>query len=128
MDKGDTFLSDLEKTPSGKRKRHLKIIITNPDRYNQVLVVSVTSLYVLTNKKYLECLLKKGDHPFIEHDSWIDFARIQLCNEQQIEQRLEKGWLIRKESISAELLSRIQKACKNSIFVPKKYKPFFELF
>ncbi len=128
MDKGSAFLSDLEETPSGKLKRHLRIIITSPDRYNQVLVVSVTSLRILTEDRYKECIIKKGEHPFIKHDSLVDFSRIQLLNEELLEQRLEKGWIIKKEDVSSELLLKIQKACASSIFVPKKYRPFFSLF
>lgn len=75
--KGSSFLSDEKDTLHGS-KRHLNIIITNPDEENNFLVVPVTTWREKDGKPYkrqdTSCILESGSHPFIKHKSWIFYA------------------------------------------------------
>lgn len=67
--KGFCFLGEPE-----QGKRHLKIILTEPNRDKLVVVVSVATLRP-KKRQDLSCVLKEGDHPFIRHDSIVDFEK-----------------------------------------------------
>ena len=55
--------------PEGEaQKRHLKIILTEPNRDGFVVVVSVTTLRD-PDIQDASCTLTVGDHPFIKHAS-----------------------------------------------------------
>lgn len=127
MPKKNTFLSDTEITPSGKEKRHLLIVITDPDSDSNQVVVSVTSLKNNPRQDH-SCILHPSDHKFIQHDSIIDFKRTRIMSFSEIFNGIQHGFLLQKEDISNELLLRIQESAKISRFIPTDTKALFEFF
>ena len=78
---GVTFLIPSNKGP------HLHFILTLPLRRNQseeVLVVGITS-----TKVDPDFTLSIGDHPFIEHESYINYPQAQIISVKTIERNLE---------------------------------------
>lgn len=121
MSKGKSFLSAPEKTASGDEKRHLRIVITNPDaEFNQV-VVSVTTLKY-PNVQDCSCVLKAGDHRFITHDSIVDYKRTIIMSSVEIFNGINKGILIDKQDVKPEILKRIINAAKQSRYIPPEIK------
>jgi len=53
------------------------------------------------------CELSAGDHPFITHDSFIDYRFTRIEPAQDVEARVRDGTFIVKESCSTDLLARI---------------------
>lgn len=62
MPKKTTFLSEPEKTLSGKEKRHLRIVVSDVDNHNNQIVVSVTTLKFESQDK--SCIIYAGEHEF----------------------------------------------------------------
>ena len=121
MSKGKSFLSAPEKTASGNEKRHLRIVITNPDaEFNQV-VISVTTLKC-PNVQDCSCILKAGDHQFITHDSIVDYKRTIIMSSVEIFNGINKGILIDKQDVKPEILTRIINAAKQSRYIPPEIK------
>ena len=87
-------MSDNEKTPSGKLKRHLRIIITNPDFENNYVVITVQTL----RGTFMDttCIIEKGEHPFIKHTSVVNFSKTLMMNEHEIINGIQRGLLIDK--------------------------------
>lgn len=78
---GVTFLIPSDKGP------HLHFILTFPLRRKQseeVLVVGITS-----TKVDPDFTLSIGDHPFIDHESYINYPQAQIISVKTIEQNLE---------------------------------------
>ena len=123
MPKKTTFLSKPEKSKSGKEFRHLRIIVSDSDKNNEQIVVSVTSLKFDNQDK--SCIIHPGEHPFIKHKSIIDFKRTKIMSTIDIINGINKGWLIKKEDISDTLLTRIQNALKQSKFISAEGKSLF---
>jgi hypothetical protein len=81
MAKGQTFLSEKEKTSKGLT-RHLNVIITEPTEDMSYLVVPVTTYREDANGRPTpgqddSCILAAGCHPFIKHKSiprWLKEA------------------------------------------------------
>ena len=107
---GFCFLGPPE-GPDGKR--HLKIILTEPNIAGLVVVASVTSLKD-ARKQNVECVLRKGDHPFIRHDSIVDFGGAVAMHKADILRRQYNGELIRKEELESAVLGRVLQAARAS--------------
>jgi len=128
MGKGQTFLSESEKTPNGEEKRHLRIIITNPNENNEYLVVSVTTWHEGVRGQDPSCILPAKCHSFIKHKSWVDFSRTRAMTYIEIFNGLRRGLLVNKEELDPVLIQSIQGAASISEFIPEELITFFEFF
>lgn len=126
MPKKQSFLSEVERTPTGKQKRHLRVVITDPDNDQNQVVVSITTLKYESQDK--SCVLKPGEHPFIKDESIVDFRRTMVMSYAQIYNGIKKGVLIKKEDVSDELLSKIQSAASKSKYISEEIKSMFVYF
>lgn len=116
--RGDCFLGE----PEGKaQKRHLKIILTEPDSNSMVVIATVTTLKHPEGQA-VECILREGDHPFIKHDSFVDFRRTTARLSSSISDGLDNRELIRKEALTPEVFERVLKAAKSSRKMPPRIK------
>jgi hypothetical protein len=132
MPQGHTFLGQEEQTPSGL-KRHLNVIISNPDKDNNFMVVSVTTLRRRADgtpykNQDLTCILNAGDHPFIKHESWVFYQIAKSMSFMEVFNGLQKGLLIRKEDIAQDVLKRIQAGARVAPSLPKECLHFFAFF
>jgi hypothetical protein len=122
MSKRSTFLRADTST-----KLHLKIVITDPDPDNMVLVVSVSTIYkgVFHDSS---CELVPGDHSFIKQPSFVAYQYTTALDAVNILKEKFKGLIIQKEDVSSELLSRIQSGAQLSKFLPLHFKKYFSFF
>lgn len=121
MSKGKSFLSAPEATAGGDEKRHLRIVITNPDAELNQVVVSVTTLKC-PSVQDCACVLKAGDHHFIKHDSIVDYKRTIIMSSVEIFNGINRGLLIDKQNVEPEVLKRIITAAKQSRYIPPEIK------
>ncbi|MFC4789288.1 MULTISPECIES: hypothetical protein [Giesbergeria] len=121
--KGESLL-----IPSGpSEKRHLFAILLDPCRVEgrgskpHVLLASVLSI---KPGMFVDdsCLLKPGDHPFIRHDSFIDYRFTRLEQAEHVEARVAEGVFDVKESCSPDLIRRIIEGALKSPRIPREYK------
>ncbi|PYP91050.1 MAG: hypothetical protein DMG65_09265 [Candidatus Angelobacter sp. Gp1-AA117] len=116
---GDTFLAP--KTSSAIE--HLWIIVTHPDKDGRAVCVNVT-----TQHSYSETtvILKKGDHPFIQHDSVINYADSQLLNIKSIQAAIAaqpRSYVCKiHEPCSPKMLEDVQNGLLKSKLVKKDIK------
>jgi hypothetical protein len=127
MGKGQTFLGKEEQTGSGL-KRHLNIVITEPDEDQNYLVVPVTTWHDGYRRQDDSCILPAGAHAFITHKSWVNYARAKQMSYTEIFNGIRKGYLIAKVDIAAPHLQDIQKGAVNSPYFPEKLNHFLEFF
>lgn len=126
--KGNTLL-----VPSGPQEgqRHLFALMLDPvvvDGYGTkpyVLLACVTSV-----KNSLpgddSCLLSEGDHPFIEHDSFVDYRFTRMEQVDHVQARVQEGVFIEKEPCSPELIKRILQGALKSRRIRRDYKQIIE--
>ena len=115
----------LGKPEGSDGKRHLKIILTEPNRDGFVVIASVTSL------KYPEtqgasCILRKGDHPFIKHDSIVDFEGAEARDSKDILARQFKGEIAPKEELDPAVFERVLKAAKSAKRIHERVKALLQ--
>ena len=121
--KGDTLL-----IPSGpENKKHLFALMLEPLLVEGrgstpcVLLACVTSV---KDGSALEdcCLLTPADHPFIEHDSFVDYRWTRLESIQHLQSCVDRGTFIEKAPCSPELIKRIIIGALKSRRISREYK------
>lgn len=110
---GDTFL--LSTPPNDM---HLFVVIA-PTQNGNYLCVNVTTQ---RNNSETSCVLQSGDHPFINHDSVINYKRAREINPATIQNLINNGNCYRRDPASADVLNKIQQGGINSTRLKKKLK------
>ena len=131
MAKGQSFLNEPDNTVRGKI-RHLNVVITEPDEDNYVLVVPVCTYREEDGKSWLgqdlSCILKAGCHSFIKVKSYISYRNAKAMSLVDIFNGLQKGRLTKQPDFDTCIIQDIQRGAEESIYLPEKYKRFFNYF
>lgn len=127
--KGNTLL-----IPSGPREghKHLFAVMLEPTVVDGgygskpiVLLACVTSVINGTPTEDT-CLLGKGDHPFIEHDSFVDYRFTRIEQADVVQKRVQEGVFIEKDACSAEVLKKIIQGALKSRRIDRELKRILE--
>ncbi len=112
MKTGDTCVLRLpNKIP------HLWIIISDPTPNNEVVIVNVTTADLSVDTS---CTIKRGDHPFIKHESVIAYHYARLISVNKITEWKTKHYYESWTSVKYLLLKRIQQGAIDSEYTPQK--------
>lgn len=77
--------------PSGTGKHLIIVAEKYPgSEYLLLLLVHVTSINGYPGEES-SCILKKGDHEFIKHDSYVKYSKIFPAVEEYIDSQVKKG-------------------------------------
>ena len=96
---------------------HLHIVIS-PIINGKVLLVNITSP---KHDSDLTCVLKVGDHPFLTHDSVINYGDATDSEVELLKLSIRTKLITPKDPVSEELLKRIQAGALNSPALPQKF-------
>jgi len=103
MKAGDTFRIPQ---PGTSLDSHLWVVISDPaaDAVN-ILIVNFTTSRADSDKA---CILQPGEHPFVKHETSVNYADAKILSKATIELFLNKGLMITHAAVSAALLKRIR--------------------
>ena len=111
---GDTFL-----TGDGDEDNfHLWIVIT-PATEGEVVTVCLVTAHMRSE------LLRKGDHPFVQHESVIAYRYSEIRTVADIEELLKKGLAKPRDPVAPDLLKRIQAGLVDSMFTPNGVRAYY---
>lgn len=118
MECGDTVLM-----PAGPQGwLHLWIMATPAEAASgRAVFVSVTTLRRAADQTLF---LRRGDHPFVRHESVIHFADARILDSRRIEEDVRKGALEAHEPCSGRLIDEIRSGLRASPFTAKKVLEF----
>lgn len=126
--KGKTLL-----VPSGPKDghKHLFALMLEPavvDGYGSKPIVLMACVTSVVNGMPADdsCLLSKGDHPFIEHDSFVDYRFTRMEQAEFIEKRVQEGLFLEKDACSPELIKRIIQGALKSRRIDREFKRVLE--
>lgn len=87
-------------------KPHLWLVLTDPPSPNGIVV----AVMVCTQTKFSDStvILKVGDHPFIRHDSSVQFSSARYLQIPFILKEMEGGRCHLRKDMSRDLLKRVQ--------------------
>lgn len=124
---GDTCLQD------GPNGRHLWVVVHGPEAcpgYGQpphVITVSVTTLRA-GNSHDPACILHAGDHPFIQHDSWIYYRAARLDPLADAQLHVANALWIPHQPFSPQLLVRVRAGLCASALASREFKRLIGCF
>jgi hypothetical protein len=116
MKAGDTF-----RWADRALEKHLWIVISDPllDVADDVAIVRLT-----TRRKDSDCtcILQPGDHPFITHETVVDYGCALDISNAGLEGFVGNGKAFLRERVSAEVLDRIRQGAAESGDMPEGCK------
>ncbi len=71
-------------------------------------------------------MLQPGDHPFIEHESYVDYRLMRIESAAHVEARVKEGVFVAREPCSPALLRRIVAGALQSRKIPREFKKVLE--
>lgn len=113
-------------TASNPDSKHLFIVLTNPCDGGFHLLVSVSS--VKSGRAHdSTCLLKPGEHPFIERQSYVFYARPRQLGHTGIMRCVASGLYVLKELCAENMLERVRNGVGLSAMTPRWAKEYFRV-
>ena len=97
-------------------KPHLWFILTEPEGD----VNKFVAVMVRTRRGYTDntTILDIGDHPFIQHESAVDYGSADFFTLKLIQKKMEHGRCSLKEDLSESLLQRVKDGLLQSARTP----------
>jgi len=107
-------------------RKHLFIIITDPvDNPGEVLLVSMST--IRDDFPYDDsCILSPGDHPFVKHESYIDYGKARILTAVSLMRGEADGSLIHKGAIDEEVIVKICDGLMTSRRTSPKVQKFYQ--
>jgi hypothetical protein len=104
---------------------HLWLIITHPDGASgSFVMVNVTTLD--DDVVDISCILHKGDHPDVHHDSVVFYADAQewfAAGDDGCDANLKANTILSGPTFTQPVLRRIQDGALASSYFKKKFRP-----
>ena len=115
--------------PSGpvgdEDRKHLFIILTDPNAEKLILRVNITKIYAGVFHDPA-CVLHPGDHEFITSPSYLFYASAKIQSADEIVRGVKDGVLIPKPSLDTGVFALVCKGLRESRFTPPAVKAFYE--
>lgn len=90
-----------------------------PDVGPDVALVSLTTLRSDSDRT---TILRRGDHPYVQHESHVDYRRAIMTPAEPLRSAKDDGSLQQHEPLSAGLLLRVQQGALDSGWTPRAVK------
>lgn len=109
---------------------HLFVLLTNPKQpidyacmHN--LIVPIGTIYS-DRPSDLTCKLYVGDHPFIRHDSYVNYRFCHIEETAKLNKGCKDGVFQQYDNISSEIFARVCKGLEESRHTPLKMQQFYQ--
>jgi hypothetical protein len=115
--------------PSGPthdpNRKHLHIVVTDPNALGEVLIVCVVSI-PSTNSYDSSCTFFPGEHPFIVRNSYIAFKFSQIVQASLLEAKVAAGKYIAKADLDEKRFMDLIVGLTESPFTTPKILKFYQ--
>jgi hypothetical protein len=109
MNAGDTFYIPL---PGTSLDSHLWVVISDPTKdANKVLIVNFSTRRADSDPG---CVLQPGEHPFLQHETCVNYAGAKVVSFAQITTLLQAGKMSSHAAVSPILLKRVRDGAADS--------------
>lgn len=120
--------------PSGpahdSERKHLFVVVTDPaqvldytEKHSLLIGITTVHTHVFHDPA---CELHTGDHAFIRHKSFVNYAEARIEPSQKIVNGVKHGLLVPKDMLADELFARVCKGLLDSRFTAPRTKSFYE--
>lgn len=107
---GDTFVNQATVLV----RSHLWAIISDTQQsIDKIVIVNVTSSPIDGDAS---CLLKSGEHPFIKHDTYVNYHEAKVVTLALLDELQAKGLITSHACLDCDVLARIRQGAMQSQF------------
>ena len=110
-------------------RKHLHIVLNDPfpdaTMATKVLVVSVTSIPA-SNKYDPSCSLFPGEHPFVVHNSYVAYNRLDLVDPGLLESKVAAKVFVAKPLLDEKFFAYVVQGLKDSPYTSPRFLRYFE--
>ncbi|MDD9800063.1 MAG: hypothetical protein OXU31_07240 [Gammaproteobacteria bacterium] len=125
--RGKTHLGPTEnKNNSDIKQKHLFIILTNPSEDGGVVTATISTVRDSVHDDDLFCMLNKGGHPFIRHQSYVDCKRARIEKVSLLEYEYAQRIIRPPADMGDDVLRRICRGLLKSKKTRIKIQEFYE--
>lgn len=91
---------------AGTTLMHLWFVLTDPEGSPGRCVGAMLT----TRRRHSDTtvILRLGDHPFIKHESTVDFGKLEFLKVSKLHHAIEIGQCYSREDMSADLLRKVR--------------------
>jgi mRNA-degrading endonuclease toxin of MazEF toxin-antitoxin module len=114
---GDTFLGGAEVHGDD----HLWVIINDPQAHDGTAVI--VNVSTVREKTDTTCILRRGDHPFIKHDSYVRFRSAKKALVEELDVLIKARRLRPHQPADAAMVERIRAAASAALEFPEDLRP-----
>lgn len=107
--------------PGGLVTPHLWIVVTEPHRSFETVIVKLTTLRFDRDRTVI---LQRGAHPFIKHETVVQYGDALIVDGRQIDLRIQEGTAVAHQPCSASMLELVQDGLLASEFTPRRVTAF----
>ena len=101
---------------------HLYVVISDPAKHDgKCVIVNVTTQRAISDTT---CVLQPGEHPFLKHNSVINYEDAIKTSAAAIEMSLKKGLVCSHSDMPSKVLERIIAGAKNGDSFPVRLKKY----
>ncbi|MEI7836536.1 MAG: hypothetical protein WCK05_08995 [Planctomycetota bacterium] len=86
-------------------KGHLFVVLSNSDYDAGHIVLGMFTTWEAY--KDPSCILHPGDHPFLDHDTCVDYQTAPLLSAKELDDQIRAGQMTRREKLSQSVLERV---------------------
>lgn len=118
-------------TSQNPEKRHLFVSLTSPfkrtsDGPEVVLLASLSTLR--SHRQDKSCVLKKGEHPFVRVDSFIDYSKCRIVEARLVADGVARGEIEPRPPMPVEPFERIVDGLRKSPHAEPQHVALFDAF
>ena len=113
----------LSGTTHAPEKDHLFVVCTEPCSDGFQLLVPIASL--INNLCDQTCRLRKGEHEFIHHESFVLYRKSRIEDAVGLQEAVDQKRLKTRESMNGQTFLRIKNGICKSVQTPRRIKMYF---
>ena len=99
------------------QKNHLWIVCSDPAQCSENILLLKSNTWKNKPGVFGHCLLRPGDHEFINRKSYINYNDERLHSLSTLKRKDKEGRFTPKEDVSVKILKRIHKGARQSPFL-----------
>ena len=86
-------------------------VLNYPDDNVEAVLANLTSMHTRADRT---CVVYPGDHPFVRHESYIDYRHCRTDTVAHLRRMLERNYWRRHQDATEDLIERIVEGARQS--------------
>ena len=112
---------------SDPNRKHLFICLTDCHGTDKETLIVSVSTYRTGLPADLTCKLFSGDHPFLKHESYVDYSSARIIGADKLTNGVKSDLFVPKEPLETSIFARVCYGLEQSPRISPKNREFYLL-